>query len=223
LPFLAAALWLPNLEVFMARTLRFQGLWFAFAVSFAALSGQALAQTSWSSDPAAVQTQKEAKTRYEADKKLCVDEASSEARIQCRRDALAIYDKTLAALRVGKGTYSTQPAANNCADCGHVTAVHLVDKEGDSNAVGLIAGGVAGAVLGRQVGGGFGKDLATIAGAAGGAYAGKKIQENMNASKVWQVSVSYTNGGSAKFDFAQDPGLKVGDSVKKSGNTFVRN
>jgi len=170
-----------------------------------------------------VQTQQQAKARYEADKKLCVDEASSEARIQCRRDALEIYDKALAGLRVGKGTYSTQPSANNCADCGRVTAVQVVDKEGDSNAVGMIAGGVAGAVLGRQVGGGFGKDLATIAGAAGGAYAGKKIQENMNASKVWQVSVSYTNGGSAKFEFAQDPGLTVGDNVKNSGNSVVRN
>lgn len=207
----------------MTRTLRSHCLLLAFGLSVAALSGQALAQTTWSSDPAAVKTQKEAKARYEADKKLCVDESSSEARIQCRRDAQVIYDKALVSLRAGKGTYSTQPAANKCADCGRVTAVHLVDKEGDSNAVGLIAGGVAGAVLGRQVGGGFGKDLATIAGAAGGAYAGKRIQENMNTSQVWQVSMSYTNGGSATFDFAQDPGLKVGDSVKKSGNTLVRN
>jgi outer membrane lipoprotein SlyB len=73
------------------------------------------------------------------------------------------------------------------------------------------------------VGGGFGKDLATVAGAAGGAYAGKKIQENMNTTKVWQVSVTYTNGNTGKFDFANDPGLKVGEAVKKSGNTLVRN
>jgi uncharacterized protein YcfJ len=89
--------------------------------------------------------------------------------------------------------------------------------------VGLIAGGVAGAVLGRQVGGGLGKDLATIAGAAGGAYAGKKIQENMNTSRVWTVSVTYTNGHTANFDFAQDPGLAVGDAVKNSNNTVVKN
>ena len=213
------------LEIFMSHHFRLQRVVCAVAGGLLAglLAGQAVAQTSWSSDPAAVNTQKDAKARYEADKRLCADEASSEARIQCRRDALAIYDKSLAALRVGKGTYSTQPAANNCADCGRVTAVNLVEKQGDSNAVGLIAGGVAGAVLGHQVGGGFGKDLATIAGAAGGAYAGKKVQENMNASKVWRVSVTYTNGGSASFDFAQDPGLKVGDNVRKSGNTVVRN
>lgn len=207
----------------MAHHFRSQAHWLSgVGLSLAVLSTQVLAQTSGSSDRAAVQAQQTAKARYEADKRLCADEASSEARVQCRRDALAIYDKTLAKLRVGKGTYSTQSAAKNCADCGQVTAIHLIDKEGDSNAVGLIAGGVAGAVLGRQVGGGLGKDLATLAGAAGGAYAGKKVQENMNASQVWQVSVSYANGGSAKFDFAQDPGLKVGDNVKKSGNSVVR-
>jgi len=37
---------------------------------------------------------------------------------------------------------------------------------------------VAGGLLGNQVGGGSGKTIATVAGAAGGAYAGRKIQEN---------------------------------------------
>ncbi|MDR3367880.1 glycine zipper 2TM domain-containing protein [Rhodoferax sp.] len=201
---------------------RFQRLALALpsALLVMLVSDHVLAQTTWSSDPA-VETKQTAKARYDADKKLCADESSSEARLQCRRDALSVYDKALASLR--KGTYSTKSSAAACADCGKVTAVHVVDKQGDSNAVGLIAGGVAGAVLGHQIGGGMGKDLATIAGAAGGAYAGKKVQENMNTTKVWQVSVTYTDGGTAKFDFAQDPGFKVGDPVKKSGNTLERN
>lgn len=188
----------------------------------ALIGGQAVAQTNWSSESVTVETPKAAKARFTADKKLCADESSSKARLQCRRDAQSEYDQALANLRA-KGTYSTKPAVPDCADCARVTAVHVVEKQGDSNALGLIAGGVAGAVLGHQVGGGLGKDLATVAGAAGGAYAGKRIQENMNNSQVWQVSVAYTNGGSGKFDFAQDPGLKVGDAVKKSGNTLVRN
>lgn len=186
------------------------------------LAGPGMAQAQWSTEPKAVQSQESAKARYEADKRLCADEASPEARIQCRRDALAIYDKTLASLRT-KGTYTTQAAATDCATCGRVSAVSVSEKAGDSNAVGLIAGGVAGAVLGHQIGGGFGRDLATVAGAAGGAYAGKKIQENMNAKKVWHVSVNYPDGHSAKFDFASDPGFKTGDAVKNAGNTIVRN
>ena len=103
-----------------------------------------------------------------------------------------------------------------------MTAINLVEKAGDSNATGMIAGGLAGAVLGRQIGGGLGKDLSTLAGAAGGAYAGKKIQENMNSSKVWRVSVTFTDGRLGAFDFAQDPGLSVGDAVRQSGDTLVR-
>ena len=193
----------------------------ATGVLLAAYGLGAAAQV-WSSHPQATLSPKEAKTRFEADKKLCADEASPEARLQCRRDAQAVYDKALAASKAGN-VYSSKSAQAACTDCGHVTAVKVHEKAGDSNAVGLIAGGVAGAVLGRQVGGGLGKDLATIAGAAGGAYAGKKIQENMNTSKVWTVSVTYTNGQTANFDFAQDPGLVVGDAVKNSNNTVVKN
>ena len=160
-----------------------------------------------------------AKARYEADKKLCADEASSEARLQCRRDAQAVYEKALAASK--PAPKSTQPAV--CNECGKVTGVKVVEKAGDSGPVGMIAGGVAGAVLGRQVGGGTGRDLATIAGAAGGAYAGKKIEEKMNTHKVWTVGVRYNNGTTAEFDYAQDPGFKVGDAVRKSENTLVRN
>ena len=118
--------------------------------------------------------------------------------------------------------YKTQSEPEHCRDCGRVTAVTVAEKSGDSNAVGLIAGGVAGAVLGHQVGGGVGKDLATIAGAMGGAYAGKKIQENMNTQKIWTVSVKYHNGNNANFEFTQDPGLVIGELVKNSGNSVVR-
>jgi outer membrane lipoprotein SlyB len=176
----------------------------------------------WSSKPTDNVSVKDAIARYEADKKLCADEASAEARLQCRRDAQTLYDKATAANKASSA-YTSKSAQGACTDCGHVTAVNVHEKKGESNAVGLIAGGVAGAVLGHQVGGGTGKDLATVAGAAGGAYAGKTIQENMNATKVWRVSVKYTDGRTAKFDFAHDPGLAVGTAVKNSGNTVVKN
>ncbi|MDD2923930.1 glycine zipper 2TM domain-containing protein [Rhodoferax sp.] len=179
------------------------------------------AQTTWSSVPRADDSLEAARARFEADKKLCADESSAEARLQCRRDAQSVYDKALAT-NAARGSYSTRPTQVACIDCGRVTAVTVAEKAGDSNAVGMIAGGVAGAVLGHQVGGGFGKDLATVAGAVGGAYAGKKIQENMNARKVWTVTVTYTDGQIASFEFANDPGLSVGDTVRNSGTTVIR-
>ena len=198
-------------------TLRTYSCWLAASLLLGTCSLAAQAQTSTATSAATM-----AKARYEADKKLCADEASSEARLQCRRDAQAVYEKALAASKPApKSSQPSQTAV--CSECGKVTAVKVVDKAGESGPVGMIAGGVAGAVLGHQVGGGMGKDLATIAGAAGGAYAGKKIEEKMNTRKVWTVSVHYNNGTTAEFDYEQDPGFKAGDAVRKSGNTLVRN
>ena len=45
--------------------------------------------------------------------------------------------------------------------------------------IGSVAGAVIGGVLGHQIGGGSGRDLATVAGAAGGGYAGNRIQKNL--------------------------------------------
>lgn len=172
---------------------------------------------------------KKAQARYDADKKLCNDETSSNARLQCRRDAKAEYDKAIATaktqMQAANGTKDAKEAKELkpvCADCGKVTAVGVTEKEGEGGPVGMIAGGVTGAILGRQVGGGLGKDLATIAGAAGGAYAGKKIEEKVRTHKVWTVSVQYPDGSKNNYEFKQDPGYKVGEQVKKSGDTIAR-
>ena len=101
-------------------------------------------------------------------------------------------------------------------------AVSVTQKAGDYSAAGVLAGGAIGAVLGNQVGGGLGKDLATIAGAVGGAYAGRVIEEKMNTHTVWNVTVHYANDSKTNFEFTADPGFQVGDRVKNSGNTIVR-
>jgi uncharacterized protein YcfJ len=52
----------------------------------------------------------------------------------------------------------------------------VTNKEWGANAVtGTVLGGAAGGVLGHQIGGGHGKDVATAAGAIGGAYLGNKV------------------------------------------------
>lgn len=192
---------------------------------FSGMASIALAETSLTPQAQYAADSKKALVRYEADKKLCNDETSSSARLQCRRDAKAEYDKTIAAAKA-QMTITTpareREARAACFDCGKVVAVTLTEKEGEGGAVGIIAGGATGAVLGHQVGGGLGKDLATIAGAVGGAYAGKKIEQKMKTHKVWIVSVHYADGRKSSFDFNQDPGLKVGDQVKNAGNTIIR-
>ncbi len=168
---------------------------------------------------------KAAAERYATDKKLCAEESSSGARMQCLRDAKSENDKAVAAAKATLAAAGAAPAAGKavaCHDCGKVTSVVVSEKAGDSGAVGLIAGGVAGALLGHQVGGGRGKDVATIAGAAGGAYAGKKVEEKMNSTKVWTVHVQYDSGNKAQFNFDKDPGMAAGDKIKNNGKSIVK-
>jgi outer membrane lipoprotein SlyB len=168
---------------------------------------------------------KHAAERYASDKKLCAEEQSSGARMQCLRDAKAENDKAVAAAKAtlaAAGPAAAPGKAVACHDCGKVTSVHVGEKAGESGAVGLIAGGVAGALLGNQVGSGRGRDIATVARAAGGAYAGKKIEEKANSTKVWTVHVQYDNGNKAQFNFDKDPGMKAGDKVRNNGKSITR-
>ncbi len=199
-----------------------------FAAVAAALTFGASAQTS---QPLAPQAQynadkKAAGARYESDKALCNDETSSKARLDCRREAKTQYDASLAdakaRLQASAGAAPLPAAAPVCADCGRVADVTAKEEAGKGGPVGMIAGGVGGALLGRQIGGGTGRDVATIAGAVGGAYAGKKIEEKVTATKVWTVTVDYPNNIKKSYQFDKDPGFKVGDPVKNAGASIVR-
>lgn len=169
--------------------------------------------------------------RYTNDKALCKDEASSSARLQCRRDAKDEYDQALAEAKArlaaanpsAAAAVTTAPKAPVvCPDCGTVLSVSVTEKAGEGGPLGMIAGGLGGALLGNQMGGGSGKDLATIAGAVGGAYVGKKIEEKAKTHTVWTVNAQFGDGSKRSYEFSQDPGYKVGDAVKKSGDTLTR-
>lgn len=176
----------------------------------------AASQFAWSATGTAAQ---EAAARYASDKKLCAEESVSKLRMQCLRDAKAEYDQALAEAKAA-GTAGKKSAVA-CADCGRVLDVRVVDKQGEAGPLGIIGGGAAGALLGRQVGKGTGKDLATIAGAAAGAYGGHIAEEKLRATKVWVVRVRLDNGDERSFEFAQDPGFGSGDAVRLSGNSIV--
>lgn len=162
-------------------------------------------------------------TRYADDKKLCADESTSAARMQCNRDAKTEYDKSMAAAKAAMKTApkAAAPAAP-CSDCARVMSVNVGEKAGEGSALGVIAGGVAGALLGNQVGSGHGRELATVAGAAGGAYAGNKVEQKVNSTKQWTVHVQDADGKQSSYTFDHDPGLMAGDSVKKANGSIVR-
>lgn len=68
-------------------------------------------------------------------------------------------------------------------------AVHYQEQPKDSNRIaGTAIGAVVGGLVGNQIGGGSGKKIATVAGAAGGAYAGRKVQGNRQEANAETVT-----------------------------------
>jgi outer membrane lipoprotein SlyB len=101
-----------------------------------------------------------------------------------------------------------------CRECGTVTDVRTFKKEGEASGAGAVIGGVMGGVLGHQVGSGRGNDVATIAGAGAGAYAGHQIEKNRNATTTYVVVVRMEDGATRSFHFGGPSGYRVGDRVK---------
>ncbi|HEX2566631.1 MAG TPA: glycine zipper 2TM domain-containing protein [Burkholderiales bacterium] len=97
---------------------------------------------------------------------------------------------------------------------GIVQSVKEVTHEPKSNGVGPIVGGIAGAVLGNQVGHGMGKNIATVLGAAGGAYAGKEIEQKQRATKSWEITVRLDDGSYKTIESSTAPFWHGGERVR---------
>jgi outer membrane lipoprotein SlyB len=163
-----------------------------------------------------------AERRYAEDRKLCADEPTSSTRMQCLRDAKTEYDKATGGVApTPASALPTTTSRSACAGCGKVLSVRVIEKAGEGSTAGMVAGGLAGALLGNQIGKGGTRTVATVAGAAGGAYAGKKIEESARATKHWQVAVRFDNGDEKTYSFDQDPGFSSGSEVKASGGSIV--
>ncbi len=87
-------------------------------------------------------------------------------------------DKSILAASVLVLSFAATGAYAKCDNCGSVTDIKTIQIKGEGTGLGAITGGVLGGVLGHQIGGGRGKDVATVAGAAGGAYAGHQVEKN---------------------------------------------
>jgi outer membrane lipoprotein SlyB len=112
-------------------------------------------------------------------------------------------------------------AARICANCGVVDAINVVEVKGKGNYIGMIAGGVAGALLGSQVGSGRGTTVAEVAGAAGGALAGNEIQGRVQTTKHYEVVVRLDGGGTQTISYTTQPTLRVGDKVKVENGALI--
>jgi len=101
-----------------------------------------------------------------------------------------------------------------CRECAVIEDVREVGKAGQASGGGAVAGAVIGGVLGHQVGGGRGKDVATVLGAIGGGVAGHQIEKNVRTTKEYQIVVRYEDGTQGLFTQDTPPNWRPGDKVK---------
>ena len=139
--------------------------------------------------------------------------------------AASLLSALLAGCATQQPRYQQPAPATNAAyvQYGQVTGVESVRGEGASVGKGAILGGIAGAVLGHQVGSGSGKDAATVVGIVGGALIGNEIDKRQQSAPDFiRVAVRFDNGTQRSFDYAQAVDLRVGDRVRVEGDRVVR-
>jgi outer membrane lipoprotein SlyB len=105
-------------------------------------------------------------------------------------------------------------AQTPCADCGQIQTIRFVEEEGKSTGLGAVAGGVLGGVIGHQIGSGTGRTVATVAGAAGGAYVGNTVEKKKNTKGYWQVAIRMDGGTTRTFRYTNQPSVHEGERVK---------
>lgn len=118
---------------------------------------------------------------------------------------------------------SNPPAPAVCTNCGVVESVNTVTHAGSGSGAGALIGGVVGGLLGHQVGGGRGKDVATVAGAVGGAVLGNHIEKDRKSTQDVEIRVRLDDGTTQTIRSQTDQGLRSGDKVRIDNGRLIRN
>jgi outer membrane lipoprotein SlyB len=105
------------------------------------------------------------------------------------------------------------PRVNERIEYGVVESTYIVRGGDGPTGAGAVIGGIAGGVVGHQIGGGRGKDVATIAGALGGAYVGNQV-ERAKQRDHYRVGVLLDSGARLEVEEASNGDLRVGDRVR---------
>ncbi|GAB4396199.1 MAG: hypothetical protein OHK0048_00050 [Rhodoferax sp.] len=116
-----------------------------------------------------------------------------------------------------KGVYQTQRAP--CPRCGRVTAVtqRAPAPQAPSPAT---ATAMASALAGQQAAQGAGLGAVAQAAAVGSVAAGV-VDQALRPAVVWVVSVRYDDGTDEEVTYSRDPGFRVGEAVRKVGESLA--
>ena len=141
----------------------------------------------------------------------------------CAISALALVAACSSSPPRNDAYYDAPYGARNGVAYGRVSQIEVIPVSSRTSGAGAILGAVVGGVLGHQVGGGSGRDAATVVGAIGGAAVGNQIERrNRRDDEVYRVSVHLNNGALAQFDYQRIDDLRVGDRVKVQDGQLYR-
>lgn len=150
------------------------------------------------------------------------DAAAAPARKEAPKEKTAARPASQATTQTADASPAT-PAktAPVCSNCGTVTSIDAVKQQGEGSGLGAVAGGVVGGLLGNQVGGGSGKKIATVAGAAGGAYAGHQAEKHLKSTTRYDVTVRMDDGSLRTFSYDAQPAFQPGSKVRVVNGTLT--
>lgn len=111
-------------------------------------------------------------------------------------------------------------ATARCGNCGVIASIREISVPAKTSGIGLVGGAVVGGLLGNQVGGGHGRDAATVVGAVGGAMAGNEIEKRRNTNTEYEIVVRYDDGSTRRFHEARPPVWRPGDRVRVVDGTI---
>jgi outer membrane lipoprotein SlyB len=108
-------------------------------------------------------------------------------------------------------------------DIGTVESIEVF-RASDNNPVnaGTVLGGLAGGVIGHQIGSGRGNTAATIVGAVGGAVVGNEVEKRRVQASRYRITVRLDSGSKLVVEDTRDVNLRVGDRVRVEGDRIHR-
>ena len=94
-----------------------------------------------------------------------------------------------------------------------------------NNILGAVVGGLAGAVLGSQVGGGSGRTAATVLGGVAGAAIGNQVMRNQQGvltTPGYRITMQSDQGVIRTYEVPATGDLRVGDRVRVENGVIYR-
>lgn len=116
-----------------------------------------------------------------------------------------------------------RPLAASCPSCGVVESIRTIERKGAGTGVGAVAGGLTGAVVGNQIGGGHGRTAMAVLGGVGGAFVGNEIEKNVKKTTAFQIKIRMNDGSLRVTTQSTPPEVAVGDRVRVEDGAVSRN